>query len=103
MAVSGNNQLPAVFDHLHDRVQEFFLCRSFVIQKLDVVHQQHIHVPKTLSKRRDRLRVQCLNEIVGEGFTGQVHHIQIGLTAANLTVDGLQQVRLADACWPMNV
>ena len=50
MPVGRHDNLTAVFDHLYDRVQEFFLGRTLVVQKLDVVDQQYIDVAKPLPK-----------------------------------------------------
>ena len=102
MPIGRYDNLTAVFDHLHDSVQEFFLSRPLVVQKLDIVDQQHIDVAKPLSKRRNHPGRQSGREIISERFAREIHHSFCRMLTTCFRINAFQQVRLAGARAAMN-
>ncbi len=95
MPVGRDHNLTTVFDHLHDRMQEFFLSRTLVVQKLNIIDQQDIDVAKPLPERRDCSRCERGCEIIGECFAGEVHHVFCRMLPPRFCVNGFQQMSLA--------
>ena len=53
MSIRRDHNLATVINQLSNRVKEFFLSGFLVVQKLNVVNQQNINIPKSLTKRGD--------------------------------------------------
>ena len=102
MTVRRNDNLPAVLNHLHNRVQELFLSRSFVVQEFDVIDQQDVHVSKLLPERWHRSATERCCEVVRKRFTGQIHYVLRRKTPANLGIDRFQKMRFSGSRRPVN-
>jgi hypothetical protein len=88
--------LPGVAQRV-ERVEELLLRALFAGQELDVVDEQHVHVPVFVPERQHLGVLDRVDHLVHEPLGRHVRDARAGARAQRGVADGLQQVRLAEA------
>ena len=78
-------------------VEEFFLCGFFAGDELNIVHHQHINAAEAVSELNIPPLLDSGNQLVGEGFTGDIEDAFAGVMLADEVADGVHEVRFAKA------
>ena len=78
-------------------MEEFLLGAFFLRQKLDIVHQQHIHVPKLVAEAGHLVVAQRVNHFIGELLAGEIANGDLRRPLLDFVADGLHQVGLTHA------
>jgi hypothetical protein len=96
-AVAGDHDLLAGVVQRVEGVEELFLRPFLVLQELDVVDQQHVHVAVAAPEPVLLAVPDHVDEVVGELFRADVPHLDALVKALRVVPDGVQQVGLAQA------
>src|SRR5215831_11516371 len=96
-AVAGDDDLLARVVQRVEGVEELFLRSFLVLQELDVVDQQHVHVAVTAPEPVLLAVPDHVDEVVGELFRADIPHLDALVEALRVVPDGVQQVGLAQA------
>ena len=78
-------------------VEEFFLCGFFAGDELNIVHHQHINAAEAVSELNVPPLLDSGNQLVGEGFTGDIEDAFAGVMLADEVADGVHEVCFAKA------
>ena len=78
-------------------VQKLLLRGLLVGEEMDVIDQEHINASKAVPKRIAVVALDCIDEMIGKFFAGDINAIELGVLLFDSIIDRLQQVRLAEA------
>ena len=73
-------------------VEKFLLGADLTGDKLNIVHQQHVHLPVFGAEFRRLPLLDGLDQLIGDIFPLGVDDLHIGGIFLNLVADGVEQV-----------
>jgi hypothetical protein len=97
MAIAGDDHGPAVALQRLQRVQKLLLRRRLPGEEVQIVDEQGIAIAELPAKRRLLPRMDRAEEAVREVLRRQVQDAGVGPLFAQLGVDPLEQMRLAES------
>ena len=93
--VAGQHDLLVGLVQGVEGVEELLLGALLARDELDIVHQQHVGLPVLVPELLGGAGPDGGDDLVGELFTGNVDNVEIRMVLADLDLDGVQQVGLA--------
>ena len=93
--VAGDHDLLHRLVQRIEGVEELFLRALFLRQELDVVHQQHVHLPEFIAEAGHLVVAQRVDHLVGELLARHIADRRLRRPPLDLVADRLHQVRLA--------
>ena len=94
-AVGGNHDLFALIHQRVERVEELFLRRFLAGDELDIIDHQHLDGAEHFLEIHHGAFAQGLHEAIHELFSREIQHAGLGAAGADISGDGVHQVRLA--------
>ena len=76
-------------------VEKLLLHGLFLCDELHVVDEQHVYIAVALSKLQPLIQLNRRDELVGEGFAGDVHDPRGGIVSLDRMSDGVHEVGFA--------
>ena len=77
-------------------VEELLLTLLALLEELDVVHHQQVHLSVAVAEGLDVAVLEVVDEFVQEDFGRQVADVERGVLPLEFVADGLHEVRLAE-------
>src|SRR3712207_1645161 len=100
--IRGYNYLLVLFVERVEGVEERLLGLHLVLQKLDVVHQEHVVLPVAPLEVERRVVPHGVDKVVGELLAGHVTNAHRGILVLDVVAHGAQEVRLAQPDPPVD-
>ena len=93
--VGGDDDLAGRAVEAVEGVEELLLGPFLVLEKLDVVDQEDVHLAIAALEGGGRVVADRVDELVREGLGGHVAHVAVRVVLAHVVPDGVEQVGLA--------
>src|SRR5215211_6786548 len=102
MPVGGDNDLLVLLVERVEGVEERLLGLDLVLQKLYVVHQEHVVLPVALLELQGRVIPHGVYEVVGELLAGHVTDAHAGVLILDVVAHGAQKMCLSEPDSPVD-
>ena len=76
-------------------MEKFFLCPFFFGNELNIVDEEHVNVPVFVAEFLVFVVLDGQDQLVGEGFAGNVEHLRCRILIQYKVGNGMHQVGFA--------
>ena len=90
--VAGNDDLLVGLFQGVEGVEKLLLGGFPVPEELDVVDEEHVDVPVFFPEGFQPVVFHAFDQLIGEGFAGNVQHFHIRVVLPDLVADGVHQM-----------
>jgi len=100
--VAGDDDLPARIVEGVEGMEKFLLGPFLAGDELDVVHEQAVDIAILVPETRHLVVTDAFDQLVHEGFCGDINDVQMGGEIEGLEADGIEKMGLSQSDPPVD-